>query len=98
MPDQIKRLLKFGPKVEQVDDYNYPLLAWHPTGKLVAMVYEKKNQLILHTYDIESGEEVQRNIPSFEKVNSIAYSPDGKKMVMSAVKRGKGQSDILFSA
>ncbi|MGZ4090949.1 MAG: hypothetical protein ACXVNO_09545, partial [Bacteroidia bacterium] len=24
------RLLKFGPKVEQISDYNYPLLGWHP--------------------------------------------------------------------
>lgn len=90
-----KRILKAGPKVEQIEDYSYPLLAWHPKGNLVAMVYEYKNQLLLHTYDIESGEQVKRIIPLFEKVNSISYNSDGKKIVMSAVKRGKGQSDVF---
>ena len=90
-----KRILKAGPKVEQIEDFSYPLLAWHPKGNLVAMVYEYKNQLLLHTYDIESGEEVKRIIPLFEKVNSISYNSDGKKIAMSAVKRGKGQSDVF---
>ena len=44
-----KRLLKFGPKVEQVPDFNYPLLGWHPNGKTVFMIYEKKDQLIIQT-------------------------------------------------
>ncbi len=90
-----KRLLKFGPKVEQIDDYNYPLLAWHPKGNLVAMVYEKKDQLIIHTVDLETKEVVKRNLPGFEKINSFAFSPDGKKLALSGVKKGKGQSDIF---
>jgi hypothetical protein len=90
-----KRLIKLGPKVEQLEDNSYPLLAWHPNGKFVSMVYEYKNQLILNSYELETGECVKRNIPSLEKVTSIAFSDDGKKMVMSAVKRGKGQSDIF---
>ena len=90
-----KRLLRMGPKVEQLEDYSYPLLAWHPNGKIVSMVYERKNQLLLHTYDLESGDVVKRNVPLFEKVTSMSYSPDGKKLAMSAVKRGKGQSDIF---
>jgi hypothetical protein len=90
-----KRLLKFGPRLEQVEDYNYPLLGWHPNGKIVTMIYEKKDQLIIHTYDLESRETVKRNLPGFEKINSFSYSPDGKKMVMSAVKKGKGQNDIF---
>lgn len=90
-----KRLLKFGPKVEQIEDYNYPLIAWHPKGTVVTMVYERRNQLLIHTYDLENGEVVKRNLPYFEKVNSINYSSDGKKLAMSAVKKGKGQSDIF---
>jgi hypothetical protein len=90
-----KRLLKFGPKVEQLPDYNYPLLGWHPNGDIVFMIYEKKDQLIIHTVDIEKNEKVIRNLPGFEKVNSFSFSPDGKKLVISAVKKGKGQSDIF---
>jgi hypothetical protein len=93
-----KRLLKFGPKVEQLDDYNYPLLAWHPNNNIVAMIYEKKDQLIIHTIDLESKEHVKRNLPGFEKINSFSFSPDGKKFVMSGVKKGKGQNDIFVFA
>ncbi|HWY12443.1 MAG TPA: hypothetical protein VN026_14005 [Bacteroidia bacterium] len=89
-----KRLVKFGPKVERLQDYNYPLLAWHPNNEIVAMIYERKNQLILHTYDVVTKEKFKRNITGFEKINSFSFSHDGKKLVLSGVKKGKGQSDI----
>ncbi len=90
-----KRLLKYGPKLEQLNDFNYPLLSWHPNGTIVTMIYERKNQLIIHTIDLENKDVVKRNLQGFEKVNSFAYSPDGKKLVISAVKKGRGQSDIF---
>jgi hypothetical protein len=93
--DKQSRLLKLGPKVEQVPDYNYPLLNFHPNGTIVAMIYERKDQLIIHTVDLESKEKVRRNLPGFEKINSFSFSPDGKKIAISAVKKGKGQSDIF---
>ncbi len=90
-----KRVLKLGPKVERIEDYSYPLIAWHPNNKNLVMVYEKKNQLVIHIVDIESGEKSIRNFPGFEKVSSISYSHDGKKLAVSGVKKGKGQSDIF---
>lgn len=90
-----KRLLKLGAKLEQVPDYNYPLLAWHPNGTMVAMIYPRRNELILHTIDLESHITVKRPLANFSKVNSFSYSANGKKIVMSAVKRNKGQSDIF---
>lgn len=90
-----KRLLKLGPKIERLEDYNYPLLAWHPANTLVAMLYEQKGQILLHTYDLESKDKVKRPITGFKKINSMAFSHDGKKLVMSAVKLGKGQADIF---
>lgn len=93
--EEHKRILKFNPKVERMDDFNYPLLAFHPNNEIVAMLYERKNQLILHTYNITTKESFKRNITGFEKVNSFCFSHDGKKLAMSAVKKGKGQSDIF---
>lgn len=90
-----KRLLKLGPKVEQLEDYNYPLLAWHPNGKVVSIIYERKDQLLLQIVDLESNEVVKRNLTGFEKVNSFSYSADGKKLAISGVKKGKGHSDIF---
>jgi hypothetical protein len=90
-----KRILKHGPKIERLEDYNYPLIAWHPNNRIVMMVYELKDQLVIHTYDIESKEKNIRNLPGFEKVNSFSFSHDGKKLVLSGVKKGKGQSDVF---
>lgn len=90
-----RRLVKRGPKLEQLEDYNYPLLGWHPKGDVVAMIYPIKDQLIIHTVNLETKDVVKRNLTGFDKVNSFSFSNDGKKMVMSAVKKGKGQSDIF---
>lgn len=89
------RVLKLGPKIERLEDFNYPLINWHPNNKTVMMVYELKDQLVIHTYDIETKEKRIRNLPGFEKINSFSFSHDGKKLVLSGVKKGKGQSDIF---
>jgi WD40-like Beta Propeller Repeat len=89
------RILKKGPKLERLADYNYPLIQWHPNNKTVMMVYELKDQMVIHTYDTETKEKHIRNMPGFEKVNSFSFSQDGKKLVVSGVKKGKGQSDIF---
>lgn len=91
-----KHLIKLNPKLERIEDNTYPLIAWHPNNTIVSMIYERKNILKLQTYDIESKETNKRNVTGFEKVNSYAFSHDGKRIVMSAVKKGKGQSDIFI--
>lgn len=94
--EKSKRLIKLNPKLERMDDNSYPLIAWHPNNTIVSMVYERKNILKLQTYDTETKETTKRNVTGFEKVNSYAFSHDGKRIVMSAVKKGKGQSDIFI--
>ena len=91
-----KRLLKLNPKLERIEDHTYPLIAWHPNNTVISMVYERKNVLKLFTYDVETKEGNKRNVTGFEKVNSYSFSHDGKRIVMSAVKKGKGQSDIFI--
>lgn len=91
-----KRLLKLNPKLERLEDNSYPLINWHPNNTVVALIYERKNILKLQTYDSETKENNKRNITGFEKINSFSFSHDGKRIVMSAVKKGKGQSDIFI--
>ena len=50
-----KRLFRSGPKLQRVNDFSYPLLAWHPSGKYIGLITEKKNQLILITFDLENN-------------------------------------------
>ena len=91
-----KRLLKLYPKLERLEDNSYPLLGWHPNNSIISMIYEKKNVLKIHTYDSETKEKFKRPITGFEKIMSYSFSHDGKRIVMSAVKKGKGQSDIFI--
>src|SRR5690606_20960295 len=79
---QETRLLKYGPKIEQMPDYSYPLLGWHPNRKIVAIIYERKDQLTIQMHDLESNEVVKRNLPNFEKINSFSFSDDGKKIAI----------------
>ena len=92
-----KRLFKLGTKIERINDYSYPLLAWHPSGKLFAMITEEKGSIWLTTYELDSKAKTKRTIIHFDKILDFAYSDDGSKFAMSAVQ--KGQSDIfVFTA
>lgn len=90
-----KRLLKLYPRLEREEDKYYPLIAWHPKTNLLVTIYEFKNVIYLHSFDLQNNEEFKKPITGFEKIMSISYSNDGKKLVMSAIKQGKGQSDIF---
>ena len=90
------RIAKWGPKIDRINDLTYPLLAWHPNGQAFAAIHEKKGVIYLSMYNLADKDRVDKPITGIEKVKSFAYSPDGKKIVMSAVKKAKGQSDIFI--
>jgi hypothetical protein len=88
-----KVLLRGGNKIEQIVDETFPILNWHPTGRFLSIMTEEEGGIKLYFYTIEEKELTVRNFLYFEKVNSFSYSPDGKQLVLSAVKNGK--SDIF---
>jgi hypothetical protein len=95
--NKTKRILKSGVKIDRINDYSFPLLAWHPSGKLFSYMEEKKGIVVMTTYELETKDKTQRNIFGFEKILDYSYNDDGKKFVMSAVQ--KGQTDIfIFTA
>ena len=88
-----RKLYQGGFAIDPKPDYSYPLLAWHPTGRILAIVTEEKGNIHLKVRDIE--EEIwalERPIFHIDKILSINYSPDGKRLLMSAMK--DGQLDI----
>jgi Tol biopolymer transport system component len=87
-----KKIFKKGYRTDEKVDYSYPLLAWHPSGNVVAMMLEHKGLLFLYFYDVENKKWTNQNIFNFQKILDFSYSPDGRSFVMSAVQRG--QSDI----
>ncbi len=89
-----KKLDKAGYKIEQISDYSYPVLVWHPTGKIIAWVEEEKGEIRLTYYDLELEEYRSRIFVYFEKILDLSYSDDGLKFIISGVHRG--QTDIFI--
>jgi hypothetical protein len=89
-----KRIFRKFPKLERIEDYSYPVIAWHPSSKLLSFVTEQKGEVHFTMYNIES-KKLEKRPPLFifEKIIDYAYSDDGKKIVCSAVQ--KGQTDIF---
>lgn len=95
--NKAKRILKSGQKIDRPSDYSFPLVAWHPSGKLFSYIIERKSYLVLATYELETKDRTERHITGFEKILDYSYNSDGKRFVMSAVQ--KGQTDIfIFTA
>ena len=89
-----KRILRSGYRsYAQETDISFPVLAWHPTGQLFAVIRERKGKLFLGTYTLNSKKYEEAPLFNFEKVLDFSYSDDGQSLVMSAIQ--KGQSDVF---
>lgn len=87
-----KKLFTIEPKFEQSEDYTYPVLTWHPGGGILTFANEEKGGVQLYFYRTDQRKFEQRSMPFFEKVLSLSYSPDGSRLVVSAV--ANGMTDI----
>ncbi|MDX2442630.1 MAG: hypothetical protein QNK30_02410 [Bacteroidales bacterium] len=76
------------PKVEQIIDYSYPVMAWHPTGKMLTIITEEKGGLDLLFYRTATKKIERKNLLYFDKIIDFSYSPNGGKLVFSAMKNG----------
>lgn len=77
----------------QQTDVSFPLIAWHPGGKLFATIRERKGKILLGFYTLETKKFEESPLFNFEKVLDFSYSDDGQLLLLSAVQ--KGQSDIF---
>lgn len=89
-----KKLKKQFHKLERINETSYPLLDWHPAGDILAMVYEKKGKIILDLYDVKEKKTISKELFRMEKVLDFKYSPNGQKMIFSAM--NQGQSDLYL--
>lgn len=93
-----KRVFKSGQKIDRINDYSYPLVAWHPSGKIFSYIIERKGYLVMTTYDLESRSKDERNIIGFEKILDYSYNDNGNKIVMSALQNGQTDLYIFTTA
>ena len=87
-----RKLFKRGVMIDTKTDYSYPLLAWHPTGKMLAFMIEHKGMPWLYRYDLDKKKMTKQPIYEVQKITDMSYSDNGRFLVMSAVR--KGQSDV----
>jgi len=87
-----KKILQREHRLDQIPDLTYPILAWHPTGRILSFITEERGGLSLYYYMLETKELTERNIIFFEKILDFNYSDDGFKIVLSGINRG--QTDI----
>jgi len=87
-----KVIFKFGQRLDQITDYSYPLLAWHPSGKIFSFITEEKGTIRLYFYDINEKKLDWKEMFNIDKIVDFSFSQDGFNLVLSAVK--DGQTDI----
>ncbi len=85
-----RRLIyKGGYKIDQNRDRSFPLLDWHPNGRILAFITEEKGFTWLYFYDVEKRKLEKKSFFGSDKINQFKYSPDGRQFVLSATRNGQ---------
>ena len=89
---KLQKIFAKEPKLEQIIDETYPVIGWHPNGRILTFINEEKGALKLYFYRTDEKSTQSLNFLYFDKVLDFSYSPDGTRLVLSGVK--KGMTDI----
>ena len=84
-----KKIARGEHKLDRLPDYSHPVLAWHPTSKVLSFIEEKRGELVLNLYDMEDKKRDKRPLRKMDKVLSMSYNNTGDKLILSAVAKGK---------
>lgn len=88
-----KSLFRRGYRMDEKIDYSYPLLAWHPSGRVLAAIVEEKGLISLYFHTVGQRKMIKQSLFGLQKVLDFSYSDDGQMLVLSGVQ--KGQSDLF---
>jgi len=83
-----KIIFRKEPRYEQIVDVTYPVMAWHPSGKILTFINDEKSDLEMYFYRVDEKKTTKRVLLYFDKVLDFSYSPEGSRLVFSAVKDG----------
>lgn len=86
--DKTKIIFRAEPRFEQIIDETYPVIGWHPSSKIITIITEKKAAIVMNFYRIDEKSNEERNLLYFDKILDFNYSPEGSRLVFSAVKDG----------
>lgn len=89
-----KRIFKREYRLDQIIDYSYPVISWHPSARYIAFITEEKGGLKLYYYNLSEKELTVRNFLYFDKVLDLSFSNEGTSFVFSGTRNG--QTDIFI--
>lgn len=87
-------IYKAEPKLDRKVDLSFPILSWHPLENALIFFTEKKASPTFNIYTVEDKELTFNYLNNISKVMDFDYSPDGKNIVLSAVRNG--QTDLYL--
>ncbi|MBK6331907.1 MAG: hypothetical protein IPL09_00875 [Bacteroidetes bacterium] len=78
----------------ELADPDYPLLSWSPSGRKMAILYQKKNQINLRIFTAGKSKMENRVISSnkIDRITGMCFMSDENTLAVTAIK--KGQSDL----
>jgi len=88
-----RRIFRGGYRLADHPDYTFPILAWHPSSEILAILTERKGESWLYFYNLPEKRKEYQILYNFQKILDISYSGDGRFLAMSAIL--KGQSDLF---
>ena len=89
-----KRILKRDHRLDRIVDDTYPILAWHPSSKILTYVFEDQGRPFMGNYNLEDKKHTVKELFRIDKVVHMDYAPDGRRMIFSGVKEGR--SDLYL--
>jgi len=81
-------------RIENNPDYSFPLLAWHPSGNFLSVMFEYHDKVYFQPYIINKKKFDKRQVVFINKITNFSYSSDGRFIALSGAKNG--QSDIYL--
>ena len=91
--NKTRPILRYGYRLDDKTDLTFPILAWHPSSKILSIILERKNKIYLYYYTLETKKFNKIRLFDFEKILDFSYSDDGRLIVLSGVQNG--QTDIF---
>ena len=84
-----KQIFRREYRLDQITDFSYPVITWHPSARYIAFMTEEKGGLKLYYYNISEKKLTVRNFLYFEKVLDFSFSNEGSSFVFSGSRNGK---------
>lgn len=90
-----KILFRYGVRNHlQEPDLNYPVLAWHPDGRALSFLYERRDVIFLRTYDFDTHDVVEGILsPEYHRVYDMDFWASDTLMLTATT---DGYSDLYL--